>query len=340
MSYKLSIENLAVTVPIKEGKFLVTGATGLIGSSFIDVLLSANDNGCNFTVYALSRSKERLQKRFSNSVIPIVQDITDQLPIELEVDYIIHCASNADPKKYATYPVETMLTNILGNKNILDYCKIHKKTRMLLLSSFEVYGCIQGVKTFTEDMSGIIDQTIIRNVYPESKRSCELLLRSYVDEYEIDGIIARLPSVYGPNMLKDDSKAHAQFIRCALEGHDIVLKSKGLQKRSYSYVIDVVSGLFTILLKGKSGEIYNIANKNCIVSIANLAEICAKIVGTRVVYSIPDEIEKKGFSKSTDCILDSGKIENLGWKGCFSVEEGMRETIEYLMNEKTNLCKI
>ena len=182
-------------------------------------------------------------------------------------------------------------------------------------------------------MSVIIDQTVLRNGYPESKRCCELLVRSYVDEYGVNATIARLPSVYGPTMLKSDSKAHAQFIRNALNGENIVLKSKGEQIRTYCYVIDAVSALFKILLSGQNGEIYNISNENSVASIADVAKMCADIAGTEVVFDLPDSTEARGFSRSKNCILDNEKLRALGWKGIYSLRDGLEETLEYLRRE-------
>lgn len=328
--YSESIKKLAKKVPIKEKTILVTGATGLIGSCLIDVLIEANNYGARNVIYALGRSKDKIESRFGNTIIPVVQDIITPISNEYEYDYIFHGASNADPRSYAIQPVETILTNILGNKNILDYCKNHKETKMLLTSTFEVYGEIPGVDIYSECMSGVIDQTVLRNGYPESKRNCELLLRSYVDEYAISALIARLPSVYGPTMLENDSKAHAQFIRNALKGENIVLKSLGKQRRTYCYVIDVVAALLKIMECGVVGEIYNVAYENSIASIAEVAQICAEVSGTEVVFDLPDEVEAKGFSRSSNCILDNSKLKDLGWKGEYSLIEGIVETIEYL----------
>ena len=203
---------------------------------------------------------------------------------------------------------------------------------MLFTSSFEVYGSIYGKTKYKESMTGVIDQTILRNGYPESKRVCELLLKSYVDEYEVNAVITRLSSVYGPTMIESDSKAHAQFIKNVIKHQNIVLKSKGDQTRSYSYVIDVVSGIFKVLFDGKKGEIYNIANEKSVTSIADMAKMCAKIAGTNVVYDLPDKVEAKGFSKAQDCVLDNTKLKKLGWNARYSLEQGLRETIEYFDN--------
>lgn len=329
--YENSIRELAKQIGLRDVSILVTGATGLIGSCAIDVLSVLNKEFCaNIKIYALGRNKNKIESRFGKNVIPVEQDIINPLDKKIEYDYIIHAASNADPKSYALQPVETILTNVLGNKNILDYCAGHLNTKMILTSSFEVYGELKGQDIFLENMSGIIDQTVLRNGYPESKRCSELLVRSYVDEYGVDAIIARLPSVYGPTMLESDSKAHAQFIRNALNGENIVLKSKGEQTRTYCYVLDVVSALFKLLCAGKDGEIYNVSNENSIASIAEVAKTCAEIAGTKVVFDLPSEVEAKGFSRSRNCILDNKKLKDLGWSGKYSLREGLEETLEYL----------
>lgn len=338
MSYRESIKSLIQELPIKKGVFLITGATGLIGTCIIDTLIAANENGCSFIIYALGRSKKRIINKFGDKIIAIEQNICVPLDDGINYDYIIHCASNADPMSYVNQPVETMLINILGSKNVLDYCKNNTKTRLLLTSSFEVYGWLENISVYKENMSGIIDQMRLRNVYPESKRSCELLLRSYVNEYNVNATIVRLPSVYGPTMLMSDSKAHAQFIKNAINQENIVLKSKGEQRRTYSYVIDIVSGLFKVLFSREIGEIYNISNENSIASIADVASICAKIAGTKVIYKIPDAVETQGFSCPKDCILDNTKLKKMGWKAKYSLEDGLRETIEYL-REKRNLIR-
>lgn len=333
-TYREALEKLIPEIAIRDGRILVTGASGLIGSCLIDLLMLANGKGRNFEVYALGRNAEKLRTRFSafkdSGMMHFVkQDIQTSLDFNIQYDYIVHGASNADPRNYALYPAETMLINVIGAKNILDYCKNHPTTKSIMLSTFEVYGNADK-DIYKESDAGVIDLNKLRSCYPESKRCMEILARCYVEEYKVNAVIGRLCSIYGPTMMADDSKAHAQFIRNALRGEDIVLKSKGEQRRTYCYVIDAVSGILCVLGKGSIGDAYNISNEASVVTIAEVAKTVAEIVGTKVVFDSPDEIEKKGFSKPQNCVLDNHKLKELGWKGRYDIKTGLKECIEIL----------
>lgn len=326
--YQKAIDRIAKTLPDKECRILITGASGLIGSCLVDSLIRADQQyGAHYQIYAMSRNAQRLENRFgySDSVHPVPQDVTS--PIEIDsLDYILHLASNADPKSYAQFPAETILTNVTGARSVLDYCRDHK-TRALLTSSFEVYGKLEQDEYREEDF-GLIDQNQMRSAYPESKRTAELLFRAYHQEYHTDGLIARLPSVYGPDIKESDNKAHTEFIRNAVRGEKIVLKSRGLQKRTYSYVMDIVSGLLFLLFNGAGGEAYNLSDHNSVISIAGLAEMIAKITGTQVIYEQQSEEEARKYSRPQNCILRSDKINSLGWRAKYTIEEGIQETLE------------
>ena len=335
--YRKALKQFIPDILIKDGRILVTGATGLIGSCLIDLLMLANENGRTFEIYALGRSKEKLRKRFisfkdSQRLHFIEQDVRTPLKDNIHYDYIVHGASNADPRNYALYPVETMLTTMEGTINVLRYGKAHPTSKILLLSSFEVYGNA-GKDVYFEKDGGTLDLNAIRSCYPESKRCVEILSRCYVDEYEVDVTIGRLCSIYGPTMGKNDSKAHAQFVRNALRNEDIILKSKGEQRRTYCYVMDAVTALLCLLSKGLPGEAYNISYDQSVASIAEVAQTVAEIVGTKVVFSLPDEVETRGFSKPQNCILNNEKLRSLGWKGCYALKEGLKETIDILSQQ-------
>lgn len=332
--YRSALEKVIDAVEVNGKSFLITGASGLIGSCLIDLLMLANEKGRSNHVYALGRSLQKLEKRFANylnsSYFNIIeQDICSPINDNLSFDYIIHGASNADPISYAKYPVETMKTNMLGIVNVLEYDRLHPGCRVELLSTFEVYGNA-GKDEYEESDVGVLDFNTLRSCYPESKRVAETMARCYNEEYNIDIIIGRLSSIYGPTMAEDDSKAHAQFIRNALAGKDIVLKSKGEQKRTYCYVLDAVTGILTILFHGKKGEAYNVSNENSIVTIAELAQIIADECNRAVVFDIPSDLESKGFSKPQNCILDNKKLRNLGWKAKYNIRKGIKECLSII----------
>ena len=330
-TYQQSVKETAKRFVNNHKTILITGASGLIGSCLVDVLLESG-----FEVYALDLRKERLIERFGSETDKlhyIAQNICSPLDENNNYDYIIHAASFADPKSYALYPAETILVNVLGANNVLEYAKNHKGTRVLMTSTFEVYGKLDK-DSYVEDDYGLLDYNSLRSCYPESKRTTESLIRSYYDEYQVDGLIVRFSSIYGPTMLKNDSKAHAQFLFKGINKEDIVLKSKGEQRRTYTYVVDAVDALLYVLFNGKSGEAYNIANGKSIITIAELADKIAEICGVKVVFDLPDELEKKGFSKPQNCILVTDKLTALGWTPRYDIEKGLKETLQIMKEIK------
>lgn len=329
---------------LKNKKILITGASGLICSFMIDVLMYRNIKfNDNINIYMLCRNKKKLLERFSiykseelsysnnSNLIYIIQDVCNKFSFDIKFDYIIHGASNTHPKQYSKYPVETITTNVIGLNNLLDYSIIHKTKRIFMMSSVEIYGENKGdVEKFDEKYLGYINCNTIRAGYPESKRLGETLCQAYISQYNMDIVIGRLSRVYGPTLLKDDSKALSQFIRNSLNNENIVLKSEGNQFYSYIYVADAVFAILKILFDGKNGECYNIADEKSDIRLKDLAASIAEINNKRVIFELPDEIEKKGYSTATKALLDSNKIKKLGWTPYYTINEGVKRTINIM----------
>jgi len=315
---------------LSEANILVTGATGLIGGCLVETLMI--NPHLDYQVYASGRNDERAKARFKdfadNPAFHFVKyDVMQPMQSDVRFDYIIHAASDANPKFYATQPVEVMKANICGADHLISYGINHGMKRFLYVSSGEVYGEGDG-RVFKEDYSGYVDCAKPRSCYPSSKRAAETLCVSYAAEYGADVVIARPCHTYGPHFTEQDNRVYAQFIRNVLRGEDIVMKSTGEQFRSWCYVVDCVSALLHILLKGESGEAYNIADTYSNICIRELAETIAAIGGRKVVIDLPDADEKRGFNPVTKSVFSTGKLESLGWNPQNHISTGLKNTIE------------
>ena len=318
---------------------MISGATGLVGSFLVDVLMEKNqseDLGC--TVYALGRNEQKAKKRFSKytddpRLVFIPYNVNQPFVCDDlgTIDYVLHLASNTHPMQYSTDPIGTITTNVIGLHNMLEFAVDHNVTRFGFASSNEVYGENRGdTELFDEDYCGYINSNTMRAGYPESKRCGEALCQAYKAQKDLDVVVFRLTRSYGPTMLMSDTKAISQFIKKGVAGEDIILKSEGNQFYSYQYMADSVSGLLTILLSGENGEAYNIAEEHSDIMLKDLAAIISDINGKKVVFEIPDATEAAGYSTATKARLDGSKLLALGWKPRYDIRSGIERTIRIL----------
>ena len=215
---------------------MVTGASGMIGSYFVYTLMKLNeDYDANIKIIPLIRNLYKLDEEILSKdyVHPIVQDVTEKINYENDVDYIIHAASPASPKIMKEKPVETNFANTLGTAQTLIFAKNHNTKKYLFISSREIYGApLENQEYFTEDSFGIIDQLIPRNAYAEGKKAAENMCVGFKKEYRLDTKIVRLAHTYGPGMSVDDGRVQADFLKNLLNEEDIVLNSDGSSIRT------------------------------------------------------------------------------------------------------------
>ena len=319
---------------------LITGATGMIGTFLVDILMRKNEDGLNCKVVAFGRSQNRLLQRFDayksrKNITFVEHDINNPIDYNYKVDYIIHLASNTHPVAYATDPIGTITANIIGIQNLLDLAVKTGVSRVAFASSNEIYGENRGdVERFGEDYCGYINCNTIRAGYQESKRCGESLCQAYITQKGLDIVIPRITRSYGPTLLNSDTKALSQFLRDALEGRDIILKSEGNQYYSYTYVADTVAGILYVLLKGKCGEAYNISNEKSDIHLKDLARLIADYSDTKIVFQLPGKIESAGFSTVTKALLDNSKIAELGFCPNYDINKGIFRTLSIMKSLK------
>ncbi|WP_407424356.1 NAD-dependent epimerase/dehydratase family protein [Methanobrevibacter sp.] len=315
---------------------MVTGASGLIGSYFINTFIELNENyGANIKIMPLVRNLSKISKEIIDKdyIIPIVQDITKTIEYDGDVDYIIHAASPASPPLMREMPVETNLANTVGTANALMFAKEHNTKKFLFISSREVYGqSISNEKYFKEDDLGVINQLIPRNSYAESKKAAENLCLGFNEEYGLDTKIVRLGQTFGPGMNINGGMVHTEFLKMLLNDENIVLKSDGSSIRIYTYISDAVSAMFKIILNS-ADIVYNAVNNKNEVSIKELAEIIVNLCPekkSKVVFDIEEEKEGYDYATFKFCLVSSEKIrDELGWNPKYSIDEGFKRTIDY-----------
>lgn len=315
---------------LKGKSVLVTGATGLIGLHLIDALMSLGD----VSVYAVGRSKykanNRLGEYFGNPMFHFIeQDVCEPFSHDLKVDFIFPGASNTHPLAYSQFPIETIQINVKGIENALNLA-VRCNAVLLYPSTVEVYGNAKGNENFIEEYTGILNLATSRSCYTESKRLAEAMCQSYIAEKGVNVKIVRLSRIFGPTMLDSDTKASSQFILNAIQNKDIVLKSSGEQFFSYTYVSDAVAAMLYVLIHGKCGEAYNISNDKCNVHLKDFARLCAEYNNKEVVFDLPSDAERKGFSIATQAILDNSKLQNLGFSPKYEIRDAIYRTIEIL----------
>ena len=315
---------------------LITGATGLIGSQIVLALDRYNRlyDG-KIQVYALARNQKKAEKIFkecSDCVSIVVGDIRENINIAGNVDYIIHGASMTSSKEFVDYPVETILTGMDGTNNVLSFARKKQIKGMVYLSSLEVYGVTGSEKvSVKENEYGYIDQLLPRSSYSEGKRMAECLCISYGNEYNLPIKIVRLSQTFGPGVAYTDNRVFAQFARCAIEGQNIVLKTKGETYRNYCYTRDAIIGILCVLLRGSVNEAYNIANKKTGISIKDMALIVAHDIAKdhiKVVFDLSDDVSKLGYGPTIKIALNTEKIEKLGWKAEVNLKDAFERMIQ------------
>ena len=313
---------------LRDKKVLVTGATGLIGSTLIRCLLALDEN---IRIITPIRNIAKMRAIFED-----VLDKIDAIECDLEtfdydtigdVDYIFHFAAPTASKYMVTHPVETASAIYGITDKLLRYSKTHKIQGFVFLSTMEVYGSgLEGV--VTEDMQGYWNIQDVRSSYPIAKRAAEHLCYLYAKEYAVPVKIARLAQTSGAGVGEDDNRIINQFTRLAALKQDIVLHTRGESARPSCYTFDCITALLYIILKGADGEVYNVANSATYISVRGFAEYIRDNFAPSIQVVI-DINENMGYPPPSKLNLSTAKLEALGWKPQYSLHDIIQRMIEY-----------
>lgn len=318
--------------------YLITGATGLLGSMLIKYIISSDEyiNG-NVSIIAMARSEAKFNEVYSGYDCGSVKFFKQELcePIDVasmseQVDYIIHCAAATTSAYMISNPLETADGIVLGTRNMLELARQLNVKSMVYLSSMEVYGRVADIgRPRSENELGEIRLDNARSCYPLGKRMAEHYCYIYNKEYGVPVKAARLAQTFGTGVRPEDNRVYMQFARAAMDGNDIVLKTMGNSIGNYCATEDTVNAIFTILDKGVNGEVYNVVNEANTMSIRSMAELVAeRIAEGRIKVRIElEDSAKTGYAPDTGLRLSGEKLRRLGWKPTKNLEQMYRDVL-------------
>ncbi len=329
-------------------RLLITGGAGFLGHYLVQAVLVWNrgagrDRPIAVTVYdnyvrGVPAWLTALQGDRSLTVVQ--HDMTLPLPSDLgDFEYIIHAASIASPTYYRKYPIETMDANVNGLRALLEYARRQRESNrpvrgFLFFSSSEIYGDPPPAHIPTpETYRGYVSCTGPRACYDEAKRYGETLCVNFAQAVGIPVKVARPFNNYGPGLKITDRRALPDFARDIFANRDIVLFSDGSPRRTFCYVADAVIGYYRTLVRGRSGEAYNIGVEAPEVSIAELAgqvvALARELVGYsgRVVHRVPEDGNYLLDNPGRRCPLILKARTELAYNPTVSLPEGLRRSL-------------
>ena len=297
---------------------LVSGAAGFVGSHLVDRLLEEG-----FAVVGVDNfitgKEENLNAAKSNSKFSFLDlDVVGEIPdLGMKFDYIFHAASPASPPKYFEYPIETMMVNSIGTKNLLDLA-IKNKARVIFFSTSEVYGDpLEHPQR--ESYWGNVNPIGPRSIYDEAKRFGEALVAQYVREKKVNAGIIRIFNTYGPRLDPHDGRVVSTFVRQAINGEALTVNGDGNQTRSFCYISDLIDGILKMAESNEFGPI-NLGNPNEMTLNQLIKEISKLLSKNLNTVNLP-ELKDDPVRRKPDISLAK---EKLGWEPKVTLIQGLQ----------------
>lgn len=302
-------------------RFLITGATGLIGSALVRLLLSQYDG---IQLILPVRNRQKAEFMFGSDARVCIMEC-DLLETDFEfahdVDYIVHCASPTASAYFADHPVETYNSVFFPSYHLLQYATRHDVKGFVYLSSLEVYGIVtDNGEPLVEETLGYVDLNSPRSSYPLAKRAVEHLCALHAHEYGVPVSVARLTQTTGAGVPWMDNRVINAFCRSAVLGEDIVLHTTGESARPYCHLDDVLRAILILLKNGEKGETYNVANESIFISAHDLALFIKNHLNPDI--NVKMEVKKDvPYAPPTRIRMSTAKLRTLGWMPQYGLEE-------------------
>ena len=274
-------------------RYLVTGASGYVGSQFVHHVLSAQP-GAEVVAVVRDAAKARrvLPEAAELFVAPDLASPGALDGVSGAVDAIVHCAAITQSRVMVSHPVETADSIVLSTRNVLAFARRRGVRAMVYVSSMEACGALDcSDHRAAEDELGTVELYRARSSYPMGKRMAEQYCFDFFAEYGVPVRVARLAQTFGCGVPRGDGRVFAQFARAAMQGAPIVLHTAGRSMGNYCAIGDVVRAIELLLACGKDGEAYHVVNEAATMTIREMAELVARDISggrSRVVIDIPE----------------------------------------------------
>jgi dTDP-glucose 4,6-dehydratase len=304
-------------------RILITGGAGFLGSHLSDRLLAEGHSviAMDNLITGNTHNIEHLAGR--DDFLFIKHDVTNFIYIEGPLDAVLHFASPASPIDYLQLPIQTLKVGALGTHKALGLAKA-KGAKFLLASTSEVYGDPL-VHPQVESYPGNVDPIGPRGVYDEAKRFAEAMTMAYHRYHGVDTRIVRIFNTYGPRMRLNDGRVVPNFVPQAIAGKPLTVYGDGQQTRSFTYVSDLIEGIYRLLLSDEH-EPTNIGNPREM-SVLAFAQLINQITENEADIVFENKrIQGDPQTRQPD-ISKARRV--LNWEPKVPVEDGLRYTIEY-----------
>ncbi len=332
---------------MKERKnILIVGGAGFIGSHLCERLVQEHNVIC-IDDYSSGR-EENIDNLLANPHFEFIRhDILQPLDFKefpkverfrlayVGVSEIYHLASPSSPRFTNTHPVQTISTNTVGTKHVLDLA-LQYHAKVVFGSDAVVYGKYpESQKRAVEDFSGLLEYLDPLHYYAQSKRTAETLISAYHHIYSLETHIVRLFNIYGPHMYLDDSRMIPEWICNAMQGTDLMLPKAG--EASFLYVTDAIDGLIKIMESQKSG-LWNLGHPSSYTIKETVSKILEVTNSKSLIKNETDNLEERLLCEqwSQSCILpDVSKIKDeTGWFPLVLLDEGLQKTYDFMKHLK------
>ncbi len=320
---------------MKNGKIrhvVVAGGAGFLGSHLCDALLADGAHVVCVDSFGTGR-RDNLRHLAREPRFDLVEaDVIEPLPARLRPDAVFNLACAASPPLYQADPEHTMLTNVLGTRNLLRLAEA-SGARFLQASTSEVYGDPESHPQ-AESYWGNVNPTGPRACYDEGKRAAEALCFDFARGRRAEVRVARIFNTYGPRMRADDGRVVSNVVTQALAGDDITVYGEGHQTRSFCYASDLIEGLLRLMahertLGGPPPGPVNLGNP-VELTVADLVERVVALTGSRskvVNRPLPEDDPKR---RRPDI---SRAAALLGWAPRTTLDAGLRATVAWFAEE-------